>query len=393
MKIVGIRTFKFSVPTGQSIIDPVTRRQISSVQKPWLFLKIETDSGIVGWGEGTGEWLVSSVEATLHDWRELLVGQDPLRASALTDDIADRTPWKGGAVFGTALAAINIALLDIAGKAWGVPIYTVIGGQRRKRIRAYHGATLFNSPEDAVRRAKECREMGFAGAKGVPLETRAWPLDGSAIDHCARCVGAVRQAMGPEFDILLDCHGSPSPELAIAFAKAVASDRPLFLEEPVKVCSADALAEVSRKSPVPIATGEKLFSRREFQSLIDRRACAVLQPDIGHCGGISAAVDIAKAADLQQMLMAPHMATGALHFAAAVQFAAAVPNFLTQESTNFHRFGQLVEHDWVVRDGYIHFGDRPGLGVEVKEPDLAKLPYEPLPFRDYRHSDGSWKGW
>ena len=119
MKITGIQTYKFSVPTGQEIRDPKTGELISSKAKPWLFLKITTDSGIVGWGEGSGEWLVPSVEATLHEWKPLLIGQDPLGVVRLTEDIQNRLPWKGGATFGTAIAAINIALYDIAGKAWG----------------------------------------------------------------------------------------------------------------------------------------------------------------------------------------------------------------------------------------------------------------------------------
>ncbi len=393
MKIRAIQTYKFSVPTGQSIRDPKTGELLSSTAKPWLFLKVETDGDIIGWGEGSGEWLVPSVETTIHEWTELIVGQDPLEVRRLCEDITDRLPWKGGPVFGTAIAAINMALYDIAGKAWGVPVHTILGGKRRNRIRVYGGATLFGSPKEAVKNARTILERGYGGVKGNPLEDRAWPLDYGAVEHATSCVAALRNDLGPRFDILLDAHGSPSPELSIEFARAVAPYRPLFLEEPLKVGSLEALCHVSSKSPVPIAVGEKLFALRDFIPLIDARACAFLQPDVGHCFGISGLMDIARYAELSQILMAPHMAGGPIQYAAALHADAAMNNFLIQESPMLDHFSACAEHDWHVEDGYLKLSASPGLGVAVKEQDLAEMEYQPLPFRQYRHEDGSWKGW
>lgn len=395
MKITGIRTYTFSVPTGQEIRDPHTGELLCSTSKPWLFLKVETDAGISGWGEGTGEWLTPSVEATLHEWSDLLVGRDPLPVVALTEDIANRLPWKGGPVFGTALAAINIALYDLAGRAWGAPVHTILGGKRRDRVRVYSNGGSFASPEAAAGSAREIQTLGYAGVKGNPLETRTWPMDPAAMAHSTACVAAMREAVGSEFDILLDAHGSPTPEMSIAFARQIAPFRPLFLEEPVKVGSLEALLEVSRKSPVPIATGEKLFALRDFEPLIERRACAYLQPDITHCFGITTLVDIARSAAAEQMLMAPHNAGGPVCYAATLHADAVMNNFLIQEMGHswFERFHSYVEHDWVIEDGYVNVSDAPGLGIEVKEADIEKLPYEPLPYRQYRYVDGSWKGW
>ncbi|MBI4531017.1 MAG: mandelate racemase/muconate lactonizing enzyme family protein [Candidatus Latescibacteria bacterium] len=394
MKITDITTYKFSVPTGQETRDPHTGALLCSTSKPWLFLKIETDAGLSGWGEGTGEWLVPSVEATLHEWSSLLLGQDPLRVVALTEDLTDRLPWKGGPVFGTAVAAINIALYDITGKAWGVPVHTLLGGKRREHIRVYSGGSLA-SPQEAADTARETKVQGYAGIKGNPLETRTWPMDQAAIDQSVACVAAIREAVGAEFDILLDAHGSPTPELSIAFARAVAPFRPLFLEEPVKVGALTALLEVTRQSPVPIATGEKLFTLHDFWPLIDRRACAYLQPDVTHCFGITTLMDIARLAALSQMLIAPHQAGGPISYAATLHADAAMANFLIQETSHawLARFHHYAEHDWVVRNGYVNVSDAPGLGLEVKEADIVKLPYESLPYRQYRHADGSWKGW
>ncbi len=394
MKITAIETYKFSVPSGIERRDPHTGGVISSAHKSWLFLKVETDAGISGWGEGSVEWLVPPVEAMLHNFSRLLVGENPLRVAALCDDITDRLPWKGGPVLGTAVAAVNMALYDIAGKAWDVPVHTILGGKRRDCVRVYGGMSM-QSPEQAVESALFAREKGYAGCKGNPLETRRWPMDDAAVDHAAACVAAVREAVGPEFDILLDAHGSPTPELGLAFAHRIAPSRPLFLEEPSKWGSVDALLAVSRRSPVPIATGEKLFTLREFKELTDRRACAYLQPDIAHCFGITNMMAIAKLAEGAQMQMAPHNASGPLHLAASVHADAAMPNFLIQETPTacFDQFPRYVDHDWVIKDGYINVSDRPGLGLEVKERDIAKLPYEPMAYRQYRHEDGSWKGW
>jgi L-alanine-DL-glutamate epimerase-like enolase superfamily enzyme len=324
VKITSVQTYKFSVPLGQETRDPATGERLSSTAKPWLLLAIDTDTGITGWGEGTGEWLTEPVEAMLLSWRELLIGRDPLPVVAICDDIQDRLPWKGN-----------------------------------------------------------------------PLETRTSPMDAAAVDHTTRCVRSMREAVGEAFDLLLDAHGSPTPELSLACAAGIAPYRPLFLEEPVKVGSLAALLEVSRKSDVPIATGEKLFHLRDFLPLIEARACAYLQPDVCHCFGITGLVEIGRAAREAQMLMAPHNAGGPLALAASLSADAVMPNFLIQEMGDewFQRFSEYVEHDWSIADGYISLSDAPGLGLSVKVQDIVNLPYEPLPYRQYRHADGSWKGW
>lgn len=393
MKITGVRTYKFSVSTGQDVRDPHTGESLASTAKPWLFLRIQTDAGIVGWGEGSGEWLVPAVEATLQDWESLLIGQNPLEVESVCADIVDRIPWRGGPVFATAIAAIDLALYDIAGKAWGVPVHTVLGGKRRDRVRVYTNGDLFRTPAHAVDEARRARDAGYAAIKGNPLEDRVWPLDGASIEHAAGCIAGIREAMGPSFDILLDAHASPTPELSIDFARAVAASRPLLLEDPVKGGSVEAVATVSSKSPVPVAVGNMMFTLGEFKPLIDRRACAYLQPDVGHCFGLTHLMEISRAAAVEQMLMAPHLGGGPIFYAASLHADAATPNFLIQETVGLGRYNLVVEHDWVVRDGYVNVPDQPGLGIEVKEQDIAQIPYEPLAYRQYRHGDGSWKGW
>jgi len=243
--------------------------------------------------------------------------------------------------------------------------------------------------------AKHCQEQGYAGIKGNPLESRTWPADESAVQSSLAGIAAIRQAVGDEFDIMLDAHGSPTPELSISLARQVAPYRPLFFEEPVKPGSVEALLAVTQASAVPIATDEKIFTLREFEPLIERRACAVLQPDVTHCFGMTTLVEIARRAEHAQMQMAPHNVAGPVDYAATLHADAVMNNFLIQETTKgyIEAYGKCAEHDFVVEDGYIGLSDKPGLGIEVKETDLADLPYESIAYRQYRHADGSWKGW
>lgn len=398
MKITGLRTHLFNVQTeGPRARDRARGELLASEFKTWLFLKLETDAGISGWGEGSIEWLSPVVASTLRDWEPLLMGRDPTDFQALTADIQNRLPWKGGPVLGSAIAAVDMALLDITGKAWGVPAYKLLGGRRRDRIKVYdNGGLFFGSVDEARRIARAAVEAGYLGLKGNPLEGRTWPMDGEELLHSSEIVHAVREEVGDAVELMLDCHGSPTPELGMQFADRVAVARPLFIEEPCKVGSVDALAQISARSPVPIATGEKLFSYADFREIIDRRACAFLQPDLSHASGVGEFTHIAHAATQQQMLMAPHNAGGPVYFSALMHADAAIDNLLIQEMNRawFARFDEFAEHDWVLRDGYMELNDRPGLGLEVREEVIAALPYDrPMAYRQYRHADGSWKGW
>ena len=202
MKITAAKTYMFSVPTGQEICDPGTGELICSTKKTWLNLKLETDAGISGWGDGSGAWLGPPVQAMLKQLEVLLIGSDPLKVEALTADICDRSPWKAGPIMGTAVAAINMALYDIAGKSWGVPVHLILGGKRRDRVQVYaSGGLVESSPEEAAKIAQEHVANGYSGVKGNPLESRSGPLDMGAIERSLECIAAVRAAIGPQGDI------------------------------------------------------------------------------------------------------------------------------------------------------------------------------------------------
>lgn len=399
MKITGIKTYISNCYTGRSSPGAGAGEEgRGSAFKTWLFLKVETDAGIAGWGEGSGEWLSPTVQKTLHEWEPLLVGRDPTDIGVIWEDLQGRLPWKGGPVFGSAVAAIDMALHDITGKAWGVPVYKLLGGKRRDRIKVYDGAIRFSGTAPEARQAaRRAVETGSRGLKGNPLEGRTWPMDRRELARSSDIFHAVREEVGDAVELMLDCHGSPTPELSIAFAEQVADAGPLFLEEPCKVGSVDALAQVSLRSPVPVATGEKLFTLREFREIIARRACAFLQPDAAHSFGITGLMRIAGAAAEQQMLMAPHGGIGPILFSAYMHADSAMPNFLIQEGSPAwfqNCFDGLVDHGWALDDGHVELNERPGLGIEVDEEAVARMPYErAMAFRQYRHADGSWSGW
>ena len=168
MKITGIKTYRFNVSTGSSSRRKGPKRAIYSSFKTWLFLKIETNTEHSGWGEASIEWLSPVVEATLQGWEELLIDRDPLDVVAICDDITDRLPWKGGPVLGSAIAAINMALYDIAGKAWKVPVYQILGGKKRDRVRVYNGGINFESVEQARSQARAAVTSGSRGPEGQP---------------------------------------------------------------------------------------------------------------------------------------------------------------------------------------------------------------------------------
>jgi galactonate dehydratase len=377
-------------------ITGVTTRRMWAGTRNWLFVRIETDEGLHGWGEGSLEWWEDAVEAAIGVLERQLVGQDPRRVGALHFDLLRRTGWRGGPVHGSALSAIDQALWDIAGKARGVPVYELLGGALRERVRAYaSGGYSCDDPAEAVELARSWTGRGFGALKANPAESRRTPIDNAAVDRTVAVMDAVRAALGPGVDLLLDCHGSPTPPMGLRLAEAIAPFRPLFLEEPVQSGDLEALLEVSRKSPVPIATGEKLVSREEFRPIVDRRAASVIQPDLSHAYGLTGVLRIAQLAEDRQVWVAPHNSCGPVGTAAALHLDAVIPNFLIQEIGTYALpfVDQIAPGAFTLRDGYFDLPTAPGLGVDLDEAAIAANPPRAMPLREYRHADGSWSGW
>ena len=293
------------------------------IARNWLFVKVETDEGIHGWGEGTLESQEKTVEQAVQAFTPRLVGESPSAIERHWQVLYRHGFWRGGVVLVSALSAIDQALWDIQGKALGVPVYQLLGGPVRDRIRAYSHA------HDS---ARELVEQGFTGVK-----TGGWyaneGLDERDVPARLReRVSSIRDAVGPEVDIMVDNHGRSRPSLAVRQIRAVEEFNLLFFEEPVRPDNLDALAEVRRASiQIDLATGERLFTRWGYRDLLERQLVDVAQPDICHAGGISELRHIAAMAEVYDVQMAPHNPNGPISTAASVQLCAAIPNFLVLE--------------------------------------------------------------
>ncbi len=335
----------------------------------YLFVKVITDEGIVGWGEGLPDHF-RSVAAFVEECKRFLLGQDPFRIEHLWQTLFRGFFWKGGFVHCSAISAIEMALWDIKGKALGVPVYELLGGKVRERIRLYahiKGETL----DDLKRSAEERVRHGFTAVKFCPVDP-ARPLEGpSFIRKAVERVKAVRESIGWEVDLLLDFHGRTTPAVALQLAEEVAPFKPFWIEEPCQPLNVEALAEVAHRSPVPVATGERLFTRWQFREVLEKRAASVLQPDPCICGGIFELRKIAAIAEAYYVGIAPHNPYGPLNTAAALQLAACLPNFVIQEHITLGE--GFLKQPFEQVGGYVVVPQGVGLCAEPDEAQIATL--------------------
>lgn len=365
----------------------------------FVFVKVETDQdGLVGWGEASLEGKPRAVSGCIEDMEAMIVGQDPRRVEHCWQILYRSGFWRLGVIGLSALSGIDQALWDIKGKELGRPVYELLGGAVRDKVRMYThfgGAT----PDEAARNALAKVERGWTAIKTVPVPiTRI--LDGPRVLKQAEArLRAVREAVGDEIDILLDMHGRLTPQMAIQYGKLFEPYHPLFLEEPCQAENPAAMAPVARALSTPIATGERLFTRWGFREILEHQAASLLQPDTCHAGGISEVRKIAAMAEVYYAGIAPHNPYGPVSTAACVQVALASPNFVIQEMVDPEVSPEaisLVKEPLEVVDGHILPPARPGLGVEVDEaacarrqPDWPRA--DSLTLRNYGafHADGS----
>ncbi|RDI35023.1 galactonate dehydratase [Lentzea flaviverrucosa] len=378
----------------------VTAVETFLVEPRWLFLKVSTDEGVTGWGEPVVEGRAETVRAAVHELSELVVGQDPLRVEDLWQVLRRGGFYRGGPVLSSALSGYDHAFWDIAGKARGLPVHELLGGPVRDRVRAYSwvGGDRPDGVHEAVARQVAA---GFSAVKmNATAEMRpiASPADTEAVLARAR---EAREALGPQRDLAIDFHGRVSPAMARRLVRMLEEVQPMFVEEPVlPELPAEVLASVVRASTVPIATGERLFSRWEFKPVLDA-GVAVVQPDPSHAGGISELRRIGALAEVYGASIAPHCPLGPISLAASLQVAFTTPNFLIQEqSAGMHYNGSdpsyLVDMAPVrVVDGWIARPAGPGLGVEVDEAAVRRAAEIGHAWRSpiWRHDDGSFAEW
>ncbi|WP_394620359.1 galactonate dehydratase [Lentzea sp. JNUCC 0626] len=378
----------------------VTAVETFLVEPRWLFLKVSTDEGVTGWGEPVVEGRAETVRAAVHELSELVIGQDPLRVEDMWQVLRKGGFYRGGPVLSSALSGYDHAFWDIAGKARGLPVHELLGGPVRDRVRAYSwvGGDRPDGIYDAVARQVAA---GFSAVKmNATAEMRpiASPADAEAVLARAR---EAREALGPQGDLAIDFHGRVSPAMARRLVRMLEEVQPMFVEEPVlPELPAEVLASVVQASTVPIATGERLFSRWEFKPVLEA-GVAVVQPDPSHAGGISELRRIGSLAEVYGASIAPHCPLGPISLAASLQVAFTTPNFLIQEqSAGMHYNGSdpayLVDMAPVRPvDGWMKRPTGPGLGVEVDEAAVRRAAEVGHAWRSpiWRHDDGSFAEW
>ncbi|HEY5273979.1 MAG TPA: mandelate racemase/muconate lactonizing enzyme family protein [Acidimicrobiales bacterium] len=367
-------------------ITHVERKVLGTEWRNLTIVFVHTDEGLVGLGEAR---MINQTDALLgyldEAVRNHVLGLDPFEIQRLIDRMWRIEYSRAGEIAMAALSVIEMACWDIMGKALDLPVYRLMGGPVRDTIKAYANGwyTVERTPEEFHAAARLVVAKGYRALKLDPFGTARYEPDQSELRTAIGLVEAVRDAIGPDAELYVEAHGRFTPKAAIQIARELAPYRPGWLEEPVPPENPSLLAEVTRATEVPIASGERVHTRLDFRELFERRAVDIVQPDITMCGGISETLHIAAWAEAYGMLVAPHNVGGPISTAAALQVAALVPNFKAQE--HFNDFAEswiqdLIPGNPAVIDGFFALPTNPGLGVSVDPAALDEHPRKAVHF-------------
>jgi galactonate dehydratase len=385
--LAGPRTPANEVPIAPKDPLKITRLETFLVKPRWLFLKVHTNAGIVGLGEPILEGRALTCAEAVKEIEPYLLGKDPRQVVHHWQAIYRHAFYRGGPILTSALSGIDMALWDIKGKALGVPVYELLGGPTRQRIRVY---THARTPE----KIKEGLARGFTAFKTGPAKKRpARYIETPAqVRYAADQFGELRKAAGEDVDIAIDFHGAISPAHAKVLIKALEPHHPMFIEEPCQAQNHDIMAEIARGTHLPIATGERVFTKWGFREVLEKKAATVLQPDLCHAGGITEVRLIAGMAEAYYAAIAPHNPLGPISLAAGVQLAASIPNFLCQEQVTLGE--GYLKKPFTLRGGYLDLPTGPGLGIELDDNAMAgKIGHDWKNREEYDQDDGSAQDW
>ena len=368
----------------------------------WLFVKVETDEGISGWGEPVVEGRARTVEAAVHELGEHLIGRDPARINDLWQALYRGGFYRGGPVLMSAIAGIDQALWDIKGKALGVPVYQLLGGLVRDRMKTYRWVGG-DRPADLVEQIRGYRGQGFDTFKFNGTEEMRLVDSPRAIDAALAKVAAVREAFGDSVDFGIDFHGRVGAPMARVLLRELEPYRPLFVEEPVLPEQAEYYPRLAAASAIPLAAGERMYSRFEFKRVLEAGGLSILQPDLSHAGGITECLKIAAMAEAYDVALAPHCPLGPVALAACLHVDFVAHNAVLQEQSigiHYNQGADLLDYvvnrdDFSCHEGDIRALPLPGLGVEIDEERLRHAHANPPDWRNplWRHADGSVAEW
>ncbi|MEX2262340.1 MAG: galactonate dehydratase [Bryobacteraceae bacterium] len=360
----------------------VTKIETFVLKNSWVFVKISTDAGIVGWGEMLKDDAKACAAGAL-EVADYLVGQDPSRVVHHWQAIHRGAFYRGGPIKTAISSGIDQALWDITGKMFGVPVYRLLGGPTRDRVRVYGRL----DPKTGVNAIK----VGLRGTKRAPFKyNEGMQFVGEVVERFK----ALRQKVGTGVDIGVEFHGAVQPPTAMVLMNALEPYHPWFYEEIVQALNVDVMAELAKKTHIPIATGERIFTKWGFKEILEKRAAVILQPDVCYAGGITELKIIAGMAEAYYSPLAPHNPQGPCSLAASLQIAAAIPNFLIQERGDNEYEDLLAKPLPPVTNGYRPLLTEPGLGITIDENKLMAQVGEPRPYRtQYDSDDGSVVDW
>lgn len=368
----------------------------------WMFLKIETDEGICGWGEPVIEGRAKTVEAAVHEFGELLIGQDPAKINDLWQVMYRGGFYRGGPILMSAIAGIDQALWDIKGKVLNAPVWQLLGGQVRDTIKAYSWVGG-DRPAEVIQGIQTLKDIGFDTFKLNGCEELGIIDSARKVDSAVNTVAQIREAFGKDIEFGLDFHGRVSAPMARVLIKELEPYRPLFIEEPVLAEQAEYYPRLAELTSIPIAAGERMYSRFEFKRVLDAGGLGILQPDLSHAGGITECYKIAAMAESYDVALAPHCPLGPIALAACLHIDFVSRNAVFQEQSmgiHYNKGAELLDfvinkQDFEVQGGFFRPLTRPGLGVEIDEEQVIARSRQETDWHNpvWRLADGSVAEW
>lgn len=380
----------------------ITQVNTYFVRPRWGFVEIITDEGLTGWGEAVLEGHAKAVLACVQEMKDYLIGADPARIEDIWSVLYRAGFYRGGGVMMSAISGIDQALWDIKGKVFGVPVYQLLGGACHDKMKVYSWIGG-DRPSDVGAAAKEKKDLGFKAIKMNATEELQMIDSYDKVDAVLERVGAIRDACGKYFGIAIDFHGRVHKPMAKVLAKKLEEFDPMFIEEPVLCENMESFKEIAAACNIPIATGERLFSKYDFKRLLSVGGVDIIQPDLSHAGGITEVKKIAAMAEAYDVALAPHCPLGPIALAACLNVDAISYNAVIQEqSIGIHyNVGKSVmdyvhnKEDFEFVDGFVNFPKLPGLGVEVNKELVVEENKNPHNWKNpvWRHADGSVAEW
>ncbi|TJY44090.1 galactonate dehydratase [Cohnella pontilimi] len=358
----------------------ITKMELFKVPPRWLFLKIETDEGIIGWGEPIVEGKADTVRAAVMEMSDYMIGRDPMKIEDMFQVLYRAGFYRGGPILSSAISGIEQALWDIKGKFYNAPVYDLLGGACREKTRVYSWIGG-DRPSDVGMAAKRQVELGFTAVKMNATEELHYIDSIGKVDAAIARIAAVREAVGKDVGIGIDFHGRVHKSMAKILAKELEPYRPMFIEEPVLPENNEALKEIARYTSCPIATGERMYTRWGFKELLAEGIVDIIQPDLSHAGGILETRKIAAMAEAYDVAVAPHCPLGPIALAACLQLDTCTPNAFIQEQSlgiHYNEGSDLLDYlkDPLVfeyKDGFVKNLTGPGLGIEVDEDKVREM--------------------